>query len=175
MEDGLEVEGKYRISCNMVEEIASTITRLGGVSLGEALEEDKYYQHPCRNFGSTDEALRIRYVRGKLESLTYKGPKRPGNVKARTELILKPIGGPVEEVLEKLGFKPVAVVVKRRRYYRLGKALITIDRVEGLGCFIEIEAPTPGEIQDIARELGITSPPILESYLEMLLREKGLL
>ncbi|MCE4628101.1 MAG: class IV adenylate cyclase [Desulfurococcales archaeon] len=165
----LEIEGKYRVDCAELESIAARAEELGGRFLGARSEEDVYYQHPCRDFASTDEALRLRYVQGRVESLTYKGPKMPGRVKARLELILSPLGGPVEQVLERLGFTPVARVVKRRRYYRLGDSLVTLDEVEGLGCFVEVEAPTTSRVEEVAGSLGLEGPPIVESYLEMLL------
>ena len=165
----IEVEGKYRVDCSDLEAVSRRIESLGGRFSGERLEVDVYYQHPCRDFASTDEALRLRYVGGEAESLTYKGPKMPGRVKARLELIISPIGGPVEQVLERLGFVPVASVVKRRKYYRLHDSTVTLDSVEGLGCFVEVEAPEPSRVEELAGRLGLEGPPITRSYLEMLL------
>ena len=51
--------------------------------------EDTYYQHPCRDFSRTDEALRIRVRRfnGHFEAfLTYKGPKIDEVSKTREEI-----------------------------------------------------------------------------------------
>ncbi|MBP8676842.1 MAG: class IV adenylate cyclase, partial [Methanoculleus sp.] len=53
---------------------------------------------------------------------------------------------------------------------------ITLDTVEGLGTFIEIEILTgdgrddaAARIGAIAKEVGVDGPPIYTSYLEMLL------
>ena len=37
-------------------------------------ERDLYFNHPLRDFGETDEALRLRLVSGRC-LITYKGPK----------------------------------------------------------------------------------------------------
>lgn len=56
-------------------------------------EVDTYFQHPCRDFALTDEALRLRrHLVTTAESCvfeclaTYKGPKLPGPTKTRREL-----------------------------------------------------------------------------------------
>ncbi len=81
-----------------------------------------------------------------------------------------------EDLLQRLGFFKVAEVRKTRENYRFRDATVSLDDVEGLGTFVEIEAPNRIEIEDpekliedIARELGIQGTPILTSYLELLL------
>ena len=53
---------------------------------------------------------------------------------------------------------------------------VTLDDVEGLGRFIEIEILTEDDTKDaaerigaVAKGLGVDGPPIYTSYLEMLL------
>ena len=168
----LEVEGKYRVDCSMLEEIYNRVISLGGEEVERRVEEDTYLAHPCRDFAATDEALRLRYVNGKLESLTYKGPKLPGKVKSRVELVLR-VEEPVEELLERLSFRPALRVVKNRVYMKLEEATVTLDRVEGLGCYVEVEAPRADEVERIATRLGLQGPPIFESYVELLLKGGG--
>lgn len=168
----LEVEGKYPVECSRLEELHSRLVSLGGEEAERRVEEDLYMAHPCRDFMATDEALRLRYVDGRLESITYKGPRLPGRVKSRVELILR-AEGPVEEVLERLGFRPALKIVKSRVYMRLGDATVTLDRVEGLGCYVEVEAPRAEEVERVASVLGLEGPPIFESYVELLLKRGG--
>ena len=143
-------------------------------------ERDVYFNAPDRDFGITDEALRLRYSDGKAV-LTYKGPKRKEyRFKAREELsTIVESGSDTELILERLGFTRVAEVEKWREYYSYKGALVSLDDVSGLGHFIEIEAgPTPaGEhpedlVRNIAEELGIEGKPILSSYLELLLSKR---
>lgn len=112
---------------------------VGAIEVGEESHQDIYLNHPCRDFGETDEALRLRSVNGRT-LLTYKGPKIDRRSKTREEIEV-----PVEEpekvisILRKLGFTEVATVRKRRSVYRCGDVTVALDRVEGLGDFVELE------------------------------------
>ncbi len=57
---------------------------------------------------------------------------------------------------------------------------ISLDTVEGLGTYAEIEVITENEddnptaaIETIAKEIGVKGEPILASYLELLLAKSG--
>ena len=171
----VEIEAKYAVRCSELPIIEDRLKDLGAHPEGERREEDIYYRHPCRDFLATDEGLRLRIVDGRPESLTYKGPRLPGKVKRRTELILPLSRGPAGEILERLGFAPAIRVAKDRKYYRLEGALVTLDRVEGLGCYVEVEAGSPEEVLRIARLLGLAGEPITASYAELAARRRGLL
>ena len=145
--------------------------------LGKQHEHDIYYNAPHRDFGSTDEALRVRYTDGPA-LVTYKGKKIPElGLKAREELNTAMESGEVfEAILDRLGFTKTAEVNKWRENYRLENASFALDTVEGLGTFAEIEimAEKNGEdatakIMKLAKEMGISGEPILASYLELLL------
>lgn len=139
----LEIEQKYR-----VEDASRLVRQLERINASERDEEfhvDTYYAHPCRDFRESGEALRIRRVNN-APMVTYKGPKLPGDVKARQELEwrLDPgdrDGSHMMELLNLLGFEEVATVRKTRRVFFLSDAEITlvIDQVDLLGCFAEIE------------------------------------
>lgn len=174
----LELELKAPAHLDRVE---ARLRELGASLINVVDEVDIYLQHPCRDFASTDEALRLRR-RGELATLTYKGPKlnRDRRVKARSEVEITV--SDVEKALEllgRLGFKKVAEIVKKRSVYDLAGFKICLDRVEGLGDFIEVECkPSTGELSKarssilkLARELAIevekaTSKSYLELYLE---------
>ena len=179
----VEVEAKIVLpGCDALAVVEERLESLGAVLEDSVVEEDTYYQHPCRDFSETDEALRIRRVNGRVE-LTYKGPKRViQGSKAREEISIG-LGdaGAVDELLRVLGFRPVAVVRKERRYYRLPGAIVSLDRVEGLGCFVEVEYRGPGGVEEAAREinrvleeLGLAQyPRTTKSYLELLLSRRS--
>ncbi|EEB74875.1 class IV adenylate cyclase [Thermococcus sp. AM4] len=148
--------------------------------------EDTYYQHPCRDFSKTDEALRIRIRRfnGHFEAfLTYKGPKLDSVSKTREEIevqISDPDGH--ARILEALGFTEVLTVEKVREKYYVEKGItITLDEVEGLGKFIEAEALTDEaervpelveKLTSLLRSLGVKRFE-RRSYLELLLGRAG--
>ncbi len=140
-------------------------------------EHDSYYNHPCRDFGVTDEALRVRRA-GPETVITYKGAKLQGTwLKAREELNLTIQDGVTfETMLERLGFRLTAVVTKKRELWSLDGASVALDEVDGLGTFAEVEVlgekgdPTAEDrVRDLARSLGITGVPITASYLELVL------
>jgi adenylate cyclase class 2 len=180
-----EVENKFP-----VEDLESMARRLvaHGARFDEAIEQvDHYFAHPARDFAQTDEALRIRRV-GECNLVTYKGPKIDQATKTRYELELPlATGGELArqyvQLLRALGFRSVAEVRKRRRCgrftWRQWPVEATLDEVEGVGRFVELEirtdADTLREAQTsliaLAAELGLTNVE-RRSYLEMLLASR---
>ena len=171
----LEIELKVRV--DSLDLIRQNLLARHAEFLGKQHEHDIYYNAPHRDFGSTDEALRVRYTDGPA-LVTYKGKKIPElGLKAREELNTAVESGEVfEQILSRLGFTKTAEVNKWRENYRLENASFALDTVEGLGTFAEIEimAEKNGEdattkILIFAKEMGISGEPILASYLELLL------
>ncbi|MEM4928339.1 MAG: class IV adenylate cyclase, partial [Acidilobaceae archaeon] len=127
--------------------------------------------HPCRNFLVTDEALRIRQRGDGVIELTYKGPREKSlDYKGRLELTTVVADeNSLREILEALGFRSAIVVIKKRRSYGKNGVEISLDEVDGLGCFIEIEGGL-NEIETIARELSLRKEDyVAETYAELLL------
>ncbi len=172
----LEIELKAR-----VDDIGAVRERLHGMHAvfeSAVMERDLYLNSPSRDFGETDEALRLREAGGKY-TLTYKGSRKPGSfLKAREEIICGVESGEtMTKILIALGFRPVAEVRKWREYYRVRDATVTLDRVEGLGEFVEIELDPSAEapssyLVELAGALGVTGEPIQDSYLELLEKRK---
>jgi adenylate cyclase class 2 len=162
-----------------------------GIPLAEEhTEADHYLNAPDRDFAKTDEAFRLRRI-GAANYLTYKGPKSPDVVKVRTELEIRlPDGDQAAadflRLFSYLGYRPVAVVRKRRRVYHMernGFALtICLDEAEGLGHYAEVEVLAPEDQRDAVRTvlsetaaaLGLTEVE-RRSYLGLYLaaRESG--
>ncbi len=142
-----EVEQKYRV--DDPQSLRQRLINAGAVATASESHVDTYFNHPCRDFAATREALRIRRVDGR-PSLTYKGNKLPGEIKARRELQWRLDPGDVdgekmETLLKLLGFREVATVRKERESFAAGDPpgglVVTIDQVEQLGTYAEIEAP----------------------------------
>ena len=149
---------------------------------------DHYFNAPDRDFARTDEALRLRRI-GQANFVTYKGPKRDAQTKTRTEIEVGIAPGDAAAadfgcLLVHLGYRPVAVVRKARRLFHLrrgGFALeVTLDDVEGLGRFAELEIQAPEEQLDAARDVLLQAAADLglsaserRSYLELLLAARG--
>lgn len=178
----LEIEMKFR-----VDDFAAVAARLAewGAEAGpQEIESDHYYNAPDRDFGKTDEALRLRRV-GTSSRITYKGPKQPGPTKTRTEIEV-PLAdgdGPAGDflrVLEKLGYRATAVVNKKRTSYAMRRGdfvmNVCLDDVERVGRFVEVEIVATADRRDdadrilmrTATELGLTQYEP-RSYLHMVL------
>lgn len=175
----LEVELKVRIPST--DSVRERLMQQKAEFLGRVHEHDIFYNAPHRDFGRTDEAVRVRYTNDRAV-VTYKGPKiRKFGLKAREELNFAVESGTAfETMLDRLGFTRTLEVNKWRENYRLGNAAVCLDEVEGLGTFAEIEVMTEDDaanpasaIERIATEIGVTGEQILESYLEMLLAKKS--
>jgi adenylate cyclase class 2 len=175
----LEFELKVRISS--LDPVRQQLTGHNARFCGRIHEHDIYYNAPHRDFGVTDEAIRVRYTNDQAV-VTYKGAKiKTSGLKAREELNIAVDSGAVfEQMLDRLGFIRTAEVNKWRENYRLSGAAITLDEVEDLGTFVEIEilaedanSDTAARIQEIAKEIGVCGEPILASYLELLLAKRS--
>jgi adenylate cyclase class 2 len=167
----LNLESELKVRVDRLVDIERRIVELGGTFEGEELQTDVYYQHPCRDFSKTDEAVRVRYA-GKRVELTYKGPRMKGEVKRREEINLHIGEGDVKTLLSRLGFKEVVRVNKRRRNYLFEGVRISLDMVEGLGEFIEVELLRKlgtERLKELLERVGIPWRPEERTYLELLL------
>jgi adenylate cyclase class 2 len=181
----IEVEQKFPLADAAA--LGRQLAELGAVQGATDQQVDCYYAHPTRDFARTDEALRLRRV-GPRNYVTYKGPKLDATTKTRREIELElPRGEEAAEnaarLLEVLGFRLVADVGKRRVHYALpwqGHEIgISLDRVEGLGDFVELEVMASHQDVDAARaaiaslaaRLGLGNSE-RRSYLELLIGGK---
>lgn len=160
-----EIEAKAKVE----EDLTEKILRIGGKFLGEKIQEDIYFEHPCRDFLKSDEAFRLR-IEGNRSVITYKGRRDKENLKIREEIEME-----IKDfetfinILERLGFKKAYTIRKKRRVFLLDDIIICLDDVDGLGSFIELEG---GEkLLEIAEKLGIRNLTT-ESYLEMIIKSK---
>jgi adenylate cyclase class 2 len=168
-----EIEVEVKVPCYDLDELKERLMKRGARAIDEVTQEDVYLAHPCRDFSKSDEALRIRRS-GEEWKLTYKGPKLDGETKTREELEID-IDPKVRGILEKLGFEEVMTIRKSRRVLMLDEIEFSLDRVEGLGDFVELEYK--GESVEAGRRMIFLTMERLglegserRSYLELLLR-----
>jgi adenylate cyclase class 2 len=175
----LEVELKVKIPS--LDPVRAALVSRNAAFLGRVHEHDIYYNAPHRDFGVTDEAVRVRYTDDHAV-VTYKGPKiKKFGLKAREELNFAVESGPdFETMLDRLGFTKTTDVNKWRETYRFNDATVTLDAVDELGTFAEIEILIENEgtnpteqIGRIAKEIGAEGEAILASYLELLLVKRS--
>ncbi len=68
----LEIELKVRVAS--LDDLRQRLISLNAQSCGRFHEHDIYYNAPHRDFGVTDEAIRVRYTNDHA-IITYKGAK----------------------------------------------------------------------------------------------------
>jgi adenylate cyclase class 2 len=178
----LEIEMKFRVTDFAA--VEQTLQAWNAAPQPALEEADHYFNAPDRDFGQTDEAFRLRSI-GMENRITYKGPKQGGPTKTRTEIEIGVEPGAEAannfcKMVQHLGYRPTAVVKKRRTIYAFERAGFSLqaclDEIETLGRFIEIEivaeAAQKERAQEVllgtVRDLGLpASEP--RSYLEMVL------
>jgi len=192
-----EVELKLRAGHGRVRE---RLDALGAEPLGRVEQVDTYYDAPHRSFAETDEALRVREERtdgdrangdgtdgdrtngdgtdgDRTIRITYKGPLVEAASKTREEHeTTVGDGAETRAILDGLGFAPAATVRKERERFAYEGYTVTLDTVEGLGEFVEVEteaeaveAAREGAVA-VLRELGLDpDEQVRTSYLGLLL------
>jgi adenylate cyclase class 2 len=151
-------------------------------------EVDAYFNAPDRDFGQTDEAMRLRRI-GAKNILTYKGPKVDAVSKTRKECEVRLQDGPetaagMWEIMTALRYRLTAEVRKHRTTYQPARPgrydiEVCLDDVVDVGQFVELEIKAPATereaalqyLQELAREMGLHQSE-RRSYLELLLTQK---
>lgn len=175
----LEIEVKAKVKSE--KKLEEKLRKIGAKFDKEVGEEDIYFSHPSRDFGKTDEALRLRKMKKPRKAffLTYKGKKIDKLTKTREEITVD-IGSQSDyektrDILLRLGFKEVMEIKKRRKLYKFKDFLISIDFVKNLGTFAEIEKKSKKydakEMLGFMKRLGL-GKSITKSYLELLMEGK---
>jgi predicted adenylyl cyclase CyaB len=115
-------------------QVRATLKRLRARSLGTDHQVDTYFRVPSG---------RLKIREGRLENslIFYQRTNSARARRSRVEMMLLPRRNSVRAILaHALGV--LAVVDKRREIYFVGNVKIHLDRVRGLGNFVEVEAIT---------------------------------
>ena len=81
------IELEVKAPCADMANLEERLKALGAHHDSELDQVDIYYSHPVRDFGLTDEALRLRSENDR-SVITYKGPKMDTDTKMREEVEL---------------------------------------------------------------------------------------
>jgi adenylate cyclase class 2 len=186
-----------------VDAVRERLREAGAERVDARRQRDAYYDAPHRDFAETDEALRVRRetplpegigslgAEGQAEpaapettKITYKGPLLDEESKTRAEHETE-VADPeaATGILSGLGFEPAATVEKRREFWAYDGFTLTLDAVDGLGEFVEIERGVEAEaaieaVRDDALaaldRLGLDgAEQVRTSYLGLLLAGDG--
>ena len=177
-----EVEVKVRAAHD---EVRERLSASDAEAVDSVTQEDTYYDAPHRDFAETDEALRVRRETpdgGETTTeLTYKGPLVETESKTRREIETAIADAEAADaILDALGFEAAATVRKERERFSLGGYTVTLDAVDGLGEFAEVEtraddvAPAREGAFAVLRDLGLDpDDQIRTSYLGLLLEKSA--
>ena len=178
----IEVEVKVLIKC--IQKIEEKL-QSAGFKIGKTVKEsDVYFDNIQNDVKNNDQALRIRSCEDSTTGewshyMTFKGPKIDTVSMTRKELEMQVESAEVgKEILCSLGYTQMYPVIKNRQYYRKNQITACLDRVDGLGDFLELEMVVNGENEkgnalkqliDILEELGYDLEDMIrESYLSMI-------
>ena len=182
-----------------VDAVRERLREAGAERVDARRQRDAYYDAPHRDFAETDEALRVRRETllpdgigsGAADTgdrdptppttkITYKGPLLDEESKTRAEHETE-VADPeaAAGILSGLGFEPAATVEKRREFWAYDGFTVTLDAVDGLGEFVEIERAVDDEASieavrddalDALGRLGLDgAEQVRTSYLGLLL------
>ena len=182
-----------------VDAVRERLREAGAERVDARRQRDAYYDAPHRDFAETDEALRVRREAPlpdgidsraaeandrdsppETTKITYKGPLLDEESKTRAEHETE-VADPeaAAGILSGLGFESAATVEKRREFWAYDGFTVTLDAVDGLGEFVEIERAVDDEASieavrddalDALDRLGLDgAEQVRTSYLGLLL------
>ena len=188
----IEVEVKLPLrrqeNTEETDRITEVLCSMGFRKAARFCQRDTYFDNAAREIRGGGKALRIRETKDLKDlmkgvvtaELNFKGPRMDQVSMTRQELETEV--GQAEtgrRILAALGFSPVLPeVVKERTEYRRKEITAALDRVEGLGDFLELEILADEEtengkvlqkLEELLGELGYQmGDTVTRSYLSML-------
>ena len=188
-------EVEVKIAIDSADSIEKKLTEQNFIKSMTVKETDTYFNGVDRDFRQSDEALRLRntinnydeadpenvswHKDNVITTMTYKGHKLDNVSMSRKEIETEIDDyEKMFDILTALGYKPVIPVVKVRKYFHDGYITACVDRVQGLGDFLELEIITEseekrkwalGKIENQLLRLGLSmADTTTTSYLSML-------
>jgi adenylate cyclase class 2 len=177
----IEIEAK--LSVPDLDPVRARLREVGAEHAGSAVETNTFFDTDDRSLLAADKGLRLRK---KVDAgsgdvkyiITYKGPRRHGQLKSRDEVELG-VEGEREtiQLLSCLGYARVLSFEKRRESWKLGGCNVELDELPHLGTYVEIEGPDEPSIIKVRDQLHLTDRPLVKaSYVALLmthLQERG--
>jgi predicted adenylyl cyclase CyaB len=154
-------------------DVRATLQYMRARSLGTDHQVDTYFR-------IASGRLKIREGRIENSLIFYKRANSPRARRSTVDMMLLPRRNSMRAILSR-ALPVLAVVDKRREIYFAGNVKIHLDRVRGLGKFVEVEAMTrSGDIRKVRAQaakvqklFGITAADIVPvSYSDMILKKR---
>ncbi len=164
----IERERKYRLTAPELVRLEALLARSATLERHEVQETVHYGDDSGRLDGLN---LRVRVTDARRE-LTVKGPRlEAGPSKVREEHTIAIDGDPAP-ILAALGLIPTERYRKRTAIYAFEGALVSLDEVDGLGRFCEIEADDDLTIELVADRLALRDDSLEPRGYARLLRQR---
>jgi adenylate cyclase, class 2 len=152
--------------------VRAALKRLRARYVGTDRQVDTYFRAP---------AGRLKVREGKIENalIFYRRANSPRPRRSSIKMMLLPPRNPLRAILS-AALRPEVVVNKRREIYFVGNVKIHLDRVAGLGKFLEVEALSrTGALAKIRKQakkfqklLGVDPRDVVpQSYSDLVLRK----
>jgi len=140
----IEIEAK--VSVPDVEVVRKRLREVGAEPAGSVIETNTFFDTDDRSLLAADKGLRLRKKVNASDAsdvkfiITFKGPRRHGQLKSREEVELG-VEGEREamSLLSCLGYSRILSFEKRRESWKLGGCHVELDELPHLGTYVEID------------------------------------
>jgi adenylate cyclase class 2 len=172
---GQELEAKIRVPSHAP--IRENLRSAGATPEGITHEINRFFDTPTRSLQAAGKGLRLRSnQRSDATShvVTFKGPKQASKFKQREEIEFT-VDDPsaAQAVLEHLGYAPLLTFEKRRESWTWRSCKIELDTLDGIGAFVEVEAPTDADVTAGLKIMGLdNAPQEPQSYAQMVAAQR---
>jgi adenylate cyclase class 2 len=147
----MNIEVEIKIKIDNFEEIKKKVSNIGKL-IKETRQIDEYYVPFHKNFFEIDPTIEFLRIRTNQDKTVFEytrciNMKNDGkyDYAEEYETEIKNVDE-FRKTLEFLDFKKIVVVDKKREYWMCGNIEVALDKVEGLGEYIEAEAK--GDFKD---------------------------
>lgn len=148
--DNMEVEVKYQVDQEKFRMIKGVICNHANI-IGQSDQTDFYYSpKDFSYYDNGDRCLRVRSEKGR-HILSYKQIHEDSDYIEEYETSVGNLSL-INLILKSIGFRCEMVIKKKREEYQYNNSIVVaLDKVEGLGYFVEIEDKTKDSL-DVRRE-----------------------
>jgi adenylate cyclase, class 2 len=171
----VEIEAKLKVE--QLAPYSQLLEQLGAQLRGSYRQLDTFYDRPGNELLQAGSGLRLRQEQQQNNCkniLCFKGPAQKSNYKHREEIEVEVNDtNQVSILLDRLGYKPILTVEKKRTVWNFNNCLVCLDEVNGLGNFLEIEGQTEDDINTVAAKLKLDQHEHIPlSYAQMISQRK---
>lgn len=172
----MEIEAKFKIGENELDEIISAVVRSGGKWAYHREENNIFFDSSKKKLDVKGEILRIRYERDIYEGkgrycMTFKGQRTGKKFKIRPEFeTYIDSYDDACHILQALGYQRVFSFTKVRLSYELDQCKVEFDELPYIGTFCEIESDDVSRIERVQNKIGLAGRKSIRSGYGSILR-----